>query len=172
MALEILGEVGIGEGPDALERTSDPHLHAHQPKCIADALRHLGAGPVRPVEGSGQVLVELGAIGSDAGADGVEGIDREALGIGVGLEHQGWDRAKENGLGHPRRAVAAQVPSDLAAAGGVPYQDRFVEVEGLDELGAVVGVGVHLIAVPRLAGAPMAARCSSGAPSPGALVLR
>jgi hypothetical protein len=60
-------------------------------------------------------------------------------------ERQGHGPADEEyGLGHARRAVAAQVTSDFAAAGGVAYEDRFVKVEGLDELGEVVSVGVHL----------------------------
>ncbi len=36
-------------------------------------------------------------------------------------------------------------------------KDRVVQVEGLDELGEVIGVGVQVVAVPRLAGTPAAA---------------
>ena len=35
--------------------------------------------------------------------------------------------------------------------------DGIPEFEGLDQLGKVVGVGVHVVAGPRLAGAPVAA---------------
>ena len=52
--------------------------------------------------------------------------------------------------------MAADVAGDLAAAGGVTDEDRVVQVECLDELGEVIGVGVQVVAVPRLAGAPAA----------------
>ena len=53
--------------------------------------------------------------------------------------------------------MAADVAGDLAAAGGVADQDGVVQVERLDQLREVVGVGVHVVAVPRLAGAAVAA---------------
>ena len=43
--------------------------------------------------------------------------------------------------------VAADVAGDLAAAGGMTDQDRVVQVEGFDEGGKVVGVGVQVVAV-------------------------
>ena len=53
--------------------------------------------------------------------------------------------------------MAADVAGDFAAAGRVADQDRVVQVERLDELGEVVGVGVQVVAVPGLAGTPASA---------------
>jgi len=47
--------------------------------------------------------------------------------------------------------VSADVAGDFAAAGGVADMDRVLQVERLDERGEVVGVGVHVVARPRLA---------------------
>jgi hypothetical protein len=47
------------------------------------ALGDLRARPVGPVELRAQVLVELRAVAGDAGADGVEGLDRVPPGLGV-----------------------------------------------------------------------------------------
>ena len=49
--------------------------------------------------------------------------------------------------------VARVLVGDLAAAGRVPDERQVGQVERLEEAGEVVGVGVHLVAVPRLAGA-------------------
>ena len=54
-------------------------------------------------------------------------------------------------------AVPADVVDDLAAAGGVADEGEVAEVERVDQAGEVVGVGVHLVAVPGLAGAAVAA---------------
>jgi hypothetical protein len=53
-------------------------------------------------------------------------------------------------------AVAVEVAGHLAAAGGVTDQDHILEVEGVEELGEVVGVGVQVVAIPGLAGAAVA----------------
>ncbi|GAB3890549.1 hypothetical protein GCM10029964_062260 [Kibdelosporangium lantanae] len=47
--------------------------------------------------------------------------------------------------------MAADVAGDLPAAGGVANQDRVVQVEGVDDRGEVIGVGVQVVAVPGLA---------------------
>ena len=49
------------------------------------------------------------------------------------------------------RAVPADVPRHLASAGGVPDVNRVFQIERLDERGQIVGVGVHVVAGPRLA---------------------
>jgi len=60
--------------------------------------------------------------------------------------------------------VAAKVAGDLAAPGGVPDQDHLAQVELLDELGQVVGVGVQVMADPGLAGAAVAAAVVGDSP--------
>jgi hypothetical protein len=52
--------------------------------------------------------------------------------------------------------VAADVARHLAAAGGEAGQDDVVQVERLDQLRQVVGVVVHVVAVPGLARTAMA----------------
>src|SRR3546814_16495087 len=54
-------------------------------------------------------------------------------------------------------AVAADVAGHLAAAGRMADEDRVFEVQMLDQRRQVVGVGIHLVAVPGLAGAAVAA---------------
>ena len=122
-----------------------------------DAFGDLGAGAVVAVEGQGEVLVELRAVGDEAGAKTVEDGHREAFGVLVGLQHERRDGADEDGLGDAAGAVAAEVAGDFAAAGGVADHDGVLEVEEVVELGEIVGVVVHVVAVPGLAGAAVAA---------------
>ena len=56
-----------------------------------------------------------------------------------------------------RGAVAADVVSHLASASGMADQYRVVQIERVEQRRQVVGVAVHVIAVPGLAGAAMAA---------------
>ena len=53
--------------------------------------------------------------------------------------------------------MAADVAGHLAAACGVADQHGIMQIERLDERCQVVGVVVHVVAVPGLAGAPTAA---------------
>ena len=77
-----------------------------------------------------------------------------AAGIGGRLQHEGRHRADQHRLGDAFRAVAADIASDLAAAGGVANVDRVLQIERLDQLRQVVGVGVHVVAVPGLVERP------------------
>src|SRR5882762_6495622 len=53
--------------------------------------------------------------------------------------------------------MAANIPRDLAAAGGVTDVDRVLKIERLDERCKIIGVGVHLVATPGLARSPVTA---------------
>jgi hypothetical protein len=53
--------------------------------------------------------------------------------------------------------VAADVAGDFAPARGVADVDRVLQVERFDERREVVGVGVHLVAIPGLARTAVAA---------------
>ena len=79
----------------------------------------------------------------DAGAfaEAVEDLDRQAAGVGVGLQHQRRDGADQHRLGDPAGAVTGDVAGDLAAAGGVADVDGVAQVEVLDDGGGVGGVG-------------------------------
>jgi hypothetical protein len=63
----------------------------------------------------------------------------------------------EHGLGHALGAVAADVARHFAAAGRVADQHGVLQVQRFDDGGEVVGVGVHVVAVPGLARAAVAA---------------
>ena len=52
--------------------------------------------------------------------------------------------------------MTANVTGDFTTARGVADVDRVAEVERCDQLGEVIGIGVHVVAVPGLAGAPVA----------------
>jgi len=90
-----------------------------QPERVADALGDLYTRPVGAVERHGEVLEELRAVGGHPGADVIEGLDRQAVGVDLGLEHQRRHRAYQHGPRDAGRAVASDVAGDLPAAGGV-----------------------------------------------------
>ena len=114
-------------------------------------------GTVIAVEGHAEVLPELRAVADDAGTQPVEYRNRQAARISRRLHHQRRHRCDQNGLCHPLGAVAGDVASNLAAAGGMTDMDGVLEVELLDQFGKVIGVGVHVVAGPRLARASVAA---------------
>ena len=121
-------------------------LHSLQPEGVAEAFGKVGA-----VEGFREVVEELGAVGVDLGANVVEG------GQGQAVPQERGDGTDEDSLGDAFGAVVADVAGDFAAAGGVADEDGVVEVEVVDEAGEVVGIGVHVVAQPRLRGAAVAA---------------
>src|SRR5690606_20909385 len=56
-----------------------------------------------------------------------------------------------------RRAMAADVSGHLSTAGRETDEDHIAEIEMLDQLGQVVGIMIHIVSVPRLARAAVAA---------------
>ena len=87
----------------------------------------------------------------------VECFHWQAAGIRRSFEHQRRHRADQHGLGDTFRALAADVAGDFSAAGGMADMDRVIQVQRFDERREIVGVGIHLVAVPGLAGTAMAA---------------
>ena len=154
---QVGSEVGGRERRDALVRGAVPTRHPLQPERVAEALVDVLVAVVpeeRPVR---EVAVELGPVRGLAGPDPVEHVERQPLGVVVGLQHERWHGRHEHEPGDPCGAVPPHVVDDLAATRGVPDQGEVVQVERLDEGGQVVGVGVHLVAVPGLGGATVAA---------------
>ncbi len=130
--LEILGEVGLREGPDGLIGVLEAGLHAPQPKLIQDPLGHLGAGPVRAVELARKVPVELRSIVEHAGEQSFEQLERQALGIRV-CRRQVWrHRGDQDDLRDTGGSMTTDVARNLAAAGGVADDRDVVKVERLD----------------------------------------
>ena len=134
-----------------------------RPAC--PAARRSRAGLARPSRPAGcrrrtarsRSLKNCERSASDAGADAVEHLDRQAAGIGGRLQHQRRHRADQHGLRHALRAVAADVARHLAAAGRVADVDGVLQIERFDQRREIVGVGVHVVAVPGLARAAVAA---------------
>ena len=72
-------------------------------------------------------------------------------GLAGGLQHQRRYGADQHGLCDALGAVPADIAGDFAAAGRMPDMDRVLQIELLDELGQIVRIGVHVVAVPGLA---------------------
>jgi len=123
----------------------------------------LAPGLLAPKMAAGEVLVELRAVADGAETDLVEHLPRQAAGIGRRLQHQRWDGRDQRGLGHPFCAVPADIASDFAATRGKADQDGALQVERFDELREVVGIRVHLVAIPGLARPAMAATVMANA---------
>ena len=156
--LEILGEVRLGKRLDA-----EVGRPGSRPSC--PAARRTRARLPRPWRPAGcsrrtawlRSFQNCERSASDAGADLVEHLDRHAAGIGRRLQHQRRHGADQHRLGDALRAVAADIAGDFAAAGGVADMDRVLQIERSTERGEIVGVGVHVVAVPGLARAAVAA---------------
>ncbi|MND76729.1 hypothetical protein D3C80_683840 [compost metagenome] len=165
--LQVFGEVGFRERLDAVIGVLVAGHHALHPEPVDHAL---GRFRVRLVEAeeraAGEVDVQLRTVGQRGLADAVEHFQRQAAGVGFGLEHQRWHRGNQPGLGHAAGAVATDVTRHLATAGGEAEQHGVLQVEQLDQLRQIVGVMVHVIARPRLAGTPMTATVVGDDPIP------
>jgi len=74
--LQVLGEVRLREGLDAIEDSPEAGLHPLEPERVTQALRDLGPRAVGTVERRGQILEELRAVVEHAGADLVERFHR------------------------------------------------------------------------------------------------
>jgi hypothetical protein len=96
--------------------------------------------------------------------DLVEHLDRQTAGIIGGLEHDRRYRCDEHRLADPGSAVTADVAHDLAATGGVSDQHGVVQVERVHQVRQAVGMVVHVVAVPRLGGATVAAAVMGDSP--------
>ena len=149
--LEVLGEVGLREGDDAVVVGLRAAHHALAPPVLDDRFGRLDAGPVEPVERPGrQRTVELRAVGGQLGLQVVEHALRQTAGVRLGLHHQRRHRADQHGLRRRGLAVAGDVVRDLAAAGRVADVHRVVEIEVRGQRRQVVGVVVHVVAVTGL----------------------
>ena len=71
--LQVFGEIGLGEGLDAIEGGFESDLHRPQPEHVTNALRDPGTRPVGAVEGGADLLViDVGAILCGDGAHGLK----------------------------------------------------------------------------------------------------
>nr|WP_142264147.1 hypothetical protein [Streptomyces sp. SLBN-115] len=74
---------------------------------------------------SGAPVVELRPIGGDAGADRVEGLERQALGVVLGLEYQWWEHLAVRSRSHsrPDRRESHGTDADAAPAADGSHVD-------------------------------------------------
>ena len=113
--LEILSEIGFGEGFDGVVTGFNSGDHALEPERIAQALRDFAAGTVGAVEWGAQIFPELRTIFLNVGTDFVEDFYRQTGGIIGGLEHERRNCADEDGFRNALGTVAPDIASDFAA---------------------------------------------------------
>src|SRR4026208_1698789 len=78
--LEVLGEVGLGEGFDTFVGVLQTGLHAPSPELIENALGNFGPRPIGAIERDCKIPVGLRAVLHEARAETVEKLNRKALG--------------------------------------------------------------------------------------------
>jgi hypothetical protein len=77
--LQVLSEVGLREGLDAIVVRLGTSHHSLTPPVVDDTLTYLRARTVEAVEGaSGHVAIELRAVGDQRGTEAVEDLERQA----------------------------------------------------------------------------------------------
>src|ERR1700685_156140 len=154
--LEVPGEVGLGECLDAVVRTDDGNLHSLSPKRVPHAFGNLCVRFVVAVEGQAQILEELRAVRHHASADLVKYRQGQATRVVLRLQHDRRHCTNEDGLRHALGSVPANVTRNFAPSSRVPNESDVLQIELFDERGQVIRVSIHLVAIPRLAGAAVA----------------
>src|ERR1700674_4923528 len=150
--LKVLSKIRLGKGLDAVIARFHPSHHPLQPPVLPDAFGNLGARPVVSVEREGNVPIKLRPIFRILGSQVVEHRDGRASRILVRLHHQRRHRADEHGHADALLAVPPNVTGNLSAAGRVAHMDYVLQVKLFGEGCEIVGVGVHVIAIPGLGG--------------------
>src|SRR6266436_4292823 len=115
--LKVLRKIGLRESLDAVVMGFNASHHALQPPVLADAFRDLGAGSVVAVERERYVPVKLRPICHKLGSQVVEDRDGRASGVLVGLHHQRWHRADQDGHGDTFCAMPPDVTRNFSTAG-------------------------------------------------------
>ncbi len=156
--LQVLGEIRFGKRLDAEVGRGKPRHHSLQPERLTHAFGDLRARPVVAVERQAEILPELRAISEHIR----RGLPSNASigsppGLAVVFNINGGTAPISYGFGDALRAVPADVAGHFAAARGVAHVNGVLQIERLDQRRKVVGVGVHVVAVPRLARPAMAA---------------
>ena len=104
----------------------------------------------------GEVFVELRTVLGEAAAQSVKHFDRDPFGIGSGLHQDRRHSGDQYGCGNPLCAVASDVARHFASARGVTHQSDILEIKRLNDRCQIVGVPIHVVPGPGLAGAAMA----------------
>ncbi len=150
---QVPGEIGLGKRLDAVVGVLVAGQHALHPERVDHSLRGLGAGAVEAEErAAGEIAVQLRAVGDRRGANAIEDVDGQPSRVGCRLEHEGRDGGDQRRPGEAATAVPADVACDFAAAGREPDQRGRLQIQRVEKRRQIVGIRVHLVAVPRLVG--------------------
>ena len=117
MASRSAVSIGLGECLHTVVGGRQVDQHALAPEVVPCALRHFRTFANGTEERPGQVLPELGLVLQHILADPVEGFDRRALGVAVGLQHDRRHGAGRDDLRHTPLTVGCGVFDDLASSG-------------------------------------------------------
>lgn len=156
--LQVLGKVRLGKILDAVVGGFEARIHALLPPAPDLALALVRVGPVESEKGAGgHIQEELAAVLVHGLPERVEDGLVGALRVGLGLEQQRRHGSDEDGLVDAAGAVLSEVMRHLAAAVGVPDHDGVFDAEVFEELLEIVDKCVHVVSVPCLRGATVAA---------------
>ncbi|SPK71550.1 protein of unknown function [Cupriavidus taiwanensis] len=155
--LQIVREVDFGELANAGVLGQDATRHALRPECIDQALGRHRLQPVETVERNRKLPEELRSVSGQCVADAVEDLQRNAIRVRLSPGHQWNRRGDQNRLRDARAAMPADVAHNLAAADGVSYQGRVLQIKRADQRGQIIGVRVDVIPAGRLIRTPVPA---------------
>ncbi len=157
-ALQVFGKVGLRKRHDAIVMGLGTANHALAPPVADDAFAGLDARAVVAVERPGwHIPVELRAIAGDLGLEAVEHRFGQATRITGSLHHQWRYGGDQHCLGHLVLRVPSHVAHHFTATGRVTDMHGALDAQVSDDRRHIVGIVVHVVAVPHLAGAAMAA---------------
>jgi len=138
--------------------------HSLSPPGIHHSLGRLRAGTVEIEEGTACDLEkELRSVGEVSLPKAVEHLHRQAAWIDRRLDHDRRHCAHQYRLGDALGAVPADVARDFASTCRVADHEYVPKFERLHQLGEVVRVLIHVVPVPWLTRATMAAPVVSDA---------
>jgi hypothetical protein len=104
-----------------------------------------------------KVFPELRTVLCETAAQSIKHFDRDPLGVGGGPYQDRRHSADQNGCGNSLCTVSSDVPCHFPSASGVTYKSDIFEIKFLNDRCQVVGVPIHVVPGPGLAGPAMAA---------------
>ncbi|MNV47621.1 hypothetical protein D3C71_1394950 [compost metagenome] len=157
---QVIGEVGFGEGLDALIVGICRAGHALPPPVLDHARRNSRTRAVEAVErATGNIQIKLRPVGRQLLAHVIEHLDWKTARVCRALDHDRRYRTNQNQLGHA--LVQLTMPGDIArrlpAAGRVADMHGVAQVQLLYQRGDVRRVVVHVVAIAYLRRAAVAA---------------
>ena len=162
---QVFGEVGLRERDDAVVVRLGAADHALAPPVGDDSFSRLGARAVVAVERSARhIAIKLRAIRRQLRLKAIEHRFRQTARVAFGLHHQRWYGADQYRFADLVLTMSGNVMDHFAAAGGMADVDNVARAQMIDHRQHIVGVVIHVVAVPDLAGAAMPASIMSNHP--------